>query len=783
MSCVNPPLLKKPSRGFAWACGPCSKAQEKRLESRNTPTTSDAAGDGDDDDFPDEEDDFGCPAGDSIETGDTSRARSTEPELSMHAGTAEQIHQAGMWLFRYLGVHCRVEDALDYDDRIYPRASSRLGPRHQANVFPWPGRPVEYVKAAEVKRKYGKGGYQKKDTKFQKESAPASDTDKGSREERPKWVMDQPPGYIARGEDHPNDDPKNTAKLLYHHDSAEIALAESFELEGEVPDESSIDNFFYEYMEQVKKLAKPLGLPELSTNLLDIGLEMLHANGYAPERALEAISTVQRKAFKEPDLSPAELKRFEDGVAKFGSEWHSIKNHVKSVKAGDIVRFYYTWKKTDRGKQIWGNYSGRKGKKEAKKLEPSEGKLQDDVAHDHDDSAFDCDKAFERKKGFQCKFCSTQNSRQWRRAPNTPPGTLVTENSNGKTSAKDKGPQLLVALCWRCAELWRRYAIQWEDIEDVAKKVSQTGGRAWKRKIDEELYKELVIANELMGPMNSVPSASLSANGTPAPVAPSGPEPPRKKLKATADKDSDPSLDSGSVATAGPQRKKAVAEKPSAPPPAPELPKPRLLPCAVCDQMDPVGERFSCKDCRMTVHRGCYGISENRSPNKWICDSCANDRSPLVSIVSNSSLVGHRSSANYKQKYECVLCTVAHTEHDFAEPPKHLGKKKNEKDRERDRLDRENAQRAADYFRKKQVEMNKPTNPREALKRTMYNNWVHVTCAAFTPEIKFGQSKAMEPVEGVLSALAAKNNDSCKICKQKSPVSFVGCHTCRAQSK
>ena len=52
MSCVNPPLLKKPSRGFAWACGPCSKAQEKRLEARNTPNTSDAAADAEDDDFP-----------------------------------------------------------------------------------------------------------------------------------------------------------------------------------------------------------------------------------------------------------------------------------------------------------------------------------------------------------------------------------------------------------------------------------------------------------------------------------------------------------------------------------------------------------------------------------------------------------------------------------------------------------------------------------------------------------------------------------------------------------
>ena len=37
MNCVRPPLLKKPSRGFAWACGPCSRAQEKILEAQRTP--------------------------------------------------------------------------------------------------------------------------------------------------------------------------------------------------------------------------------------------------------------------------------------------------------------------------------------------------------------------------------------------------------------------------------------------------------------------------------------------------------------------------------------------------------------------------------------------------------------------------------------------------------------------------------------------------------------------------------------------------------------------------
>lgn len=648
MNCVNPPLLKKPSRGFAWACGPCSKAQEKKLEARNTPNVTDTTIDGDEEDFNDDDDDFASALREDIDTGRTTPTRSSDAELSIYPGTDEQIHQASLWPFRYLGIHCKVEDALDYDDRIYPRASSRLGPRHQANILMWPGKPVEYVKPADIKKKYVKGSGSKKDVKFSKETLAALEAEKIAREKRPKWVMDEPAGYIHRGEDHDNDDPDNTAELVFKlPEVGEISAISERGIDdsgAEHLDNTSLERLLNEYMSRVKKLAKPLGLPELSTNLLDVALSTLRLHGYDTEKALQALSALDKKVFKEPELTPAELKKFEDGVAKYGSEWHSIKKHVKSVSAADIVRFYYTWKKTDRGKLVWGNYSGRKGKKEAKKAEANTGKLQDDVADEYDDSAFDNDKALEKKRGFQCKFCNTRSSRQWRRAPNTPAGTMIPDNSNGKASGREKGAQLMVALCRRCAELWRRYAIQWEDIDEVAKKVAQAGGRAWKRRIDEELLKELVTANEIMNQaVNATTIGSTSADGTPVPVSnpPLGLEPPRKKAKGALEKDipDQAVLDAAGVVIASQPKKKVIAEKPSGPPPAPELPKPRALPCAICNQMEPMGDQhLCCKECRMTVHRNCYGVvSESRSPSKWVCDMCSNDKNPQVSIVRATS--------------------------------------------------------------------------------------------------------------------------------------------------
>ncbi|KAK6587193.1 hypothetical protein PZA11_000483 [Diplocarpon coronariae] len=759
MSCVSPPLLKKPSRGFAWACGPCSKAQEKRLEARNTPNVNDP----EEEENNEEDEEARENMGDELEPGRTS-ANSGEVDVSFHPGTAEQIHQASQWLFRYLGQHCNVEDALDYDDRIYPRASSRLGPRHQAVVPAWPGRPVEYVKPMDVKRKYTKSGGHKKDTKASKDALAALEADRIARENRPKWVMDEPVGYVHRGEDYEPGDPNSTAELLYK-------LPDTIEIPGRAADSShsedapqpSREQIIFGYMGHAAMLARALGLPDLSTNMLDVALHTLHLNGYNVEKALHVLSQTDKRAFKEPDLTALELRKFEDGVSKFGSEWHSLKKFVKTVSAANIVRFYYTWKKTPRGREVWGNYKGRKGKKEAKRA-ATVGKLQDDVADENDDSAFDNEKAYAKKRLFQCKFCSTRESRQWRRAPNTPAGTMISDNPGAKPSAKDKSNQFMVALCRRCAELWRRYGIEWEDIDEV-KKAAQTGGKAWKRKMDEEILKELVAANEVTNQaINVPPAAPVSSNATPLPVPtnqPNGTEPPRKKLKGSSDRDL---LDASTEATVIPgPKKKAVPEKPVGPPPPPEPPKAKLLPCAICGQMDPLGDQhLSCKECRMTVHRNCYGVvGENRSPSKWVCDMCSNDKNPQVSI-----------------QYKCTLCPVEYTEHDFVEPPKASHRKKTEKDRERDRLERESAQKVADYFRKKQEEMNKPVNPREPLKRTANNNWVHVTCAVFTPEVKFGNAKALEPSEGIPSIPTARYDEICKVCK-KSKGACVSCHCCK----
>jgi hypothetical protein len=623
MNCVRPPLAKKPSRGFAWACGPCNRAQERKMAARDTPTLGDAGVEVDDEEHVEEEEDLVCPEPDN-ETGVSTPAESVIDDGSIHPGTKEQIYQASLWPYRYLGIHCKVEDALDYDDRIYPRATSRLGTKHQADIPAWPGRPFEYVKPVEIKKKYNKSGSHKKDGKLTKETIALIEADRLAKEQRPKWVVDEPPGYVHRGEDYEPGDPNATSELLFK------PLPESDD-----PGSQDGPDLIDKYMERASDIAKKFHVPAYSANFRDQAINRLFRCNWDVEKALNELSRMSKSALKEPELSPDELKRFEQGVAKYGSELLSVKRHVKTVSPAHIVRFYYVWKKTERGKQIWNAYPGRKGKKEKRVETAPPVKLQDDIADDRDDSAFDNDKAMAKKKTFQCKFCTTTSSRRWRRAPASVPGALPT--SSGKNKDKN-APQPVIALCLSCAIIWRKYAVQWEEPEDAKKK--DGGGRSKRRGDDpqREFYlNEVNLTAQNTAAFNTprggTPMSQFALDGVVDAVAK------KKKVANEAEQSS-----SGLAMAAAPPHKKKAAEKSRAPTPPPELPKLRTLPCAICSQMEPRAQHLTCRECRLPVHKGCYGVPstpQNSAPNfKWVCDMCSNDRNPQVSLVSFLCLYG-----------------------------------------------------------------------------------------------------------------------------------------------
>lgn len=620
MTCVSPPLVKKPSRGFAWSCGPCSRAQERKLEERHATLIVEPGKQKNGEHVEEEEEDA---SGAVIRMPDSEPMQDYDDDLS--EPQAETTH-ADMWPYRYLGIHCRVEDVLQLDDRaIYPRATSRLGPRHQATVPSWPGRPIQLVKPVDVKRKYLKGTIIKKETKLSRETVAALEAEKVEKANRPKWVQDAPVGYVARGEDLDESDPKCTAKRLFvipEEAASDLTTrAETSSMEERVDD----------YMAKARAMWKAPGTNVPSTNFLDKALRLLDYHKFDSTAALKQLETEHSpKALGDPVLSKEELKKFEDGVSKFGSELRRVRKHVGTRSYGEIVRFYYMWKKTPRGREIWGNFDGRRVN--SKKKTTSESSWTD-LADDEDDSAFDNDKCSTKKRGFECKFCATRTSRRWRRAPNVAPGATVP--ADPKVSVKDKSNHLILALCERCAIMWRRYAMKWEDPEEIARTFIQQGSRAVKRRVDEDLLREVVYASEAAGVASNATIASAAAViGVPVSVQTvqdSG----RKKSKPSSDKEQTPVPQATEVQT----KKKAPPPPPPravTPPIVPQQPRMRDLPCGVCkERAEPTDPNIiTCRDCRMAVHRRCYAVPDTASAAKWLCDTCLNDKNWQLSFVS-----------------------------------------------------------------------------------------------------------------------------------------------------
>ncbi len=512
MNCLNPPLLKKPSRGFGWSCAACNKKFEDKLQENLGLTSSRTAsilkqvssdilgGDDDDEDKErDEEIDDELQQDNNqknlideeIESGLMSKYQILEEayKTKLKPLSKEQIHLLNMWPSRYQGMHSTFEDILEVDSRIFPKAVTRIGPKHQVNeVIDWPGRSVIYYESKKKKSgKRGGAGGRKKTTgntnyhDYGSNSATSLKIAEATKKvakiieengEKPPWFQEKPFGYIERGGD-------DTSTLMW-------------KVPSNLKNQNQIDIF----LKKAEPQAEKLNIIKTTPNFIDKCLKDYMDCNYNEIEALEKVSKYTRKSLKEPTFSKIEKKRFEEAVKLHGSELHPVHQYVKTQSSANIVRYYYLWKKTPNGWNIWGNYDGRKKKKKNPKLIEKEIEssstspliikdeipeikykgLVDNVANSDDDSDYDLNKAKKVKRNFICKHCKTTKSIQWKRAPGYP----IAESDP------------IIALCFRCARLWRLYAVLWEDPQDVTKKMNQRGGGGWKRKLEEELVEDAI---------------------------------------------------------------------------------------------------------------------------------------------------------------------------------------------------------------------------------------------------------------------------------------------------
>ncbi|GEQ68842.1 hypothetical protein JCM33374_g2511 [Metschnikowia sp. JCM 33374] len=487
MLCLDPPLMKKPSRGFSWSCAVCTKKHELEYQSRKILMLSH------DNRSSNEEEISHLP--ESLPVQEDVAAVSvaaTEPTKKASENFLPKYEQMAIdylkkdasvsvlerrlkeeWSMRYLGLHARLEEAVDLFDRsYYPRVSTSLGQRYQVSNIPeFVDHPIVYYdaekSAAEKNKKKQSNG--KKNTKKKVEvdnlkELPIPKEFQGVQpKEFPQWLQPRPKGYIERGVD---DGTGETCTLMWKPSPSDVA-----------DDFGKLDSFIISQ----DPVADNLGLHPNSPNFVDAILKAYMDCEGDTDKAAEIVSRLTRASLKEPTFTKEEVKRFEAGVKKHGSELYPVSKEVRTQSTSMTVRFYYIWKKTDRGHLIWGNYPGRK-KKPNKDVEMKIKPTVDDYADSEDDSAYENDKIILKKKPFQCKHCKSYKSQKWFKITGFD-GTTTHDDTN---EIDDVDPACVVALCFRCAKIWRRYAVYWEDPVEVEKKNARGIG-GYRKKVESEL--------------------------------------------------------------------------------------------------------------------------------------------------------------------------------------------------------------------------------------------------------------------------------------------------------
>lgn len=732
MLCLDPPLYKKPARGFAWSCIKCTKKLEGQKLIPNK-------------EYSNEED------GSQIKT-ENSHIQEHVSKLPLYEELAikflkhdSELTQAERrnqeeWVYRYLGMHAKLEDALDLQDRPYPRAASRLGSKHQlTGVQDWYGQTVEYYDNSELAEEYQKtttvkkkksDGRKKKSTSEEPEETyeplevpeKYKDTDPS---DFPPWLQERPKGYIERGGE-------ATSTLMWKQ-----------------PEDQSKADKLDDYIKEAEPIAVKLGLLPNTPNFMDQILKNLLDSAYDFEKAQALNQSITRAALKEPTFTDDEVKKFEEGVRQFGSELYPVTQHVKTQPSAMIVRFYYLWKKTKNGHLIWDNFEGRRKTRNA----PKDNDETEDLGNSADDSSYDRKKT--AKRTFQCKHCKTMDSIQWFRSP-------------GPQFSPESSDDKVMALCLRCARLWRRYAVIWEDPNEVMRKTGQKGGNGWKRKVESELMLDSELILKAKAEYVTLNGESVTKKRKQLSLEPTPMDEPIKKVKSST------SIKSSTPESAVKKEKRPYNKKPFEPKQEDkpeiiisnvladtpntnlqqakveryyqstspvynsrvkfqEMPNQRsplvsqsssklIKPvtnskkCAVClENSDPNSGLF-CYGCGIMIHPQCYGVDMDEVKNpfgsyKWYCDPCSNDLNPLV-------------SSNYK----CALCGM-HNDDEIV---------------------------------------------KSGLKRTNDGKWVHVLCALFNKDTKFSNIQTIQPITGIYNAIATKVVEG---------IMFTKCHVCEKPAK
>ncbi|KAJ2780506.1 putative PHD type zinc finger protein with BAH domain-containing protein [Coemansia javaensis] len=548
-------------------------------------------------------------------------------DVDAHPAPIPRPRNRGLWPFRYFGINTEIEDVLNDDERIYPRAVSRIGPKYQAIV-------PDMVSPA----------------------GPDLDRELAAKAAEVEKINSTNTGAAAK---------KLIAKVLHSHSSGAVSgtgtgigtgggggggtarwHGKSSEQMDRMWDEIEVrrgcrdEQLFFRqpaalpseeldmYMEAIVPFLKRHYAAVRDFTLLDCQDTALHGlalHAYDVEEALISIPECPEGYARQRDpgdyWTPAGLERFNGCLREYGSNLQAIHEGVPEFTRRAVTLRYYLVRHTEAGERLLAAHAERNlaGHRRANLGQA------DTAVNAHMDSDVGAsmsgtpasspgllgalDREFPRGAASEriaprCVNCATSRAARW--FPASADQAFYNTRSNKASTANR-------VICGECRSFWLRYGVM-ADQDAIGLRKSQP--------------------LELPLPVPSLSSSSSLA--APHPPQPLPPALPQLHPRSDAARDSVPR---DQIAIPRP----AVKQRP------PEAWV--LRPCDVCQQPTDAGPDLAvlaCRDCGLCVHYGCSGYPSSApiNPRRWKCGVCVNVTNPTVSI-----------------NYMCVLCR--------AEPPPH----------------------------------------------------------------------------------------------------------------
>ncbi|KAJ2065063.1 putative PHD type zinc finger protein with BAH domain-containing protein [Coemansia sp. S155-1] len=647
MQCLVPPVSRPPAKGYIWHCAACRRGlQEKKLQQqRAKPHQGDlvasvATPAADSDTAVDPSDrkrttrNAAAVAGNgagpttSAAVSDTeSRAGSKRMKLShsdskayvdIVGGPIPRPKHRGLWPFRYFGLHTNIDDVLHDDERIYPRAVSRIGPRYQAIVpdMVGPSGPELDRQLVAKSATLGIADAGKVNGSRQTQGFRSKDGAKGH------WVA------------------KSADQLDRAWDEIEVRRGDHddqlfFKQPTYLPNEE-LDMYMHSILPFLTRHFE--GLQDFTLlDCQDAALHGLMLHGFDVEEALISIpecpDSYIRNRSDNDNWTRSDLAKFNELLGEHGANLQAIRKSMPGVSRRAITLRYYLVRHTDLGKHLLEEYDVRShlGQRRPNRGQgESAGTIHIETSSDAGMSGFntpgssprisgmatrDISKkpgdSTDKAQGLRCVHCHQDCSTRWREAP----AELAVYNTRSSRAIARR------VICGDCSDYWFHYASM-PDQDAISTRrqrpqASHSVGTSLRNQISG-------MSNSPVDTGGSTYDVDMSDSGSVnTPVC----APPSQSVLEKFKRNTQLAKPPGVVA---PPRQRVSKIWP-------------MLPCDVCKLSTKQGSQvaLTCSDCGLCVHHACSGYPERARINlkRWKCSVCENVANPTISI-----------------SYSCILC-------------------------------------------------------------------------------------------------------------------------------